>query len=398
MDKALSGIRVIDMTHNQAGPACAQMLAFLGADVIKLEEPKAGDVARTVHADIKGSDSLFFLLFNANKKSLTLNLKTDEGKRLFKQVIGQSDVLIENFGPGAMERLGLGWDVLKELNPRLIYATIKGFGSYGPLAHFKSYEPVAQAMGGAMSITGFPENPPTLVLPAIGDSGTGMQMAIGILAALQQRHSTGRGQHVEVSMQDAVVNIIRVSLRDHQRQGKPMERHGNQLGHTVPGTTYPCAPGGSNDHVLIFCQQQMWKAFCGAMGQPALADDPRFATAGARWDNRAVLEPIIEAWTRSHTKHAIMKILGDAGVPCGACQDTGEVLADPHLKAREMIVDIDYPTRGTYQTVGCPVKMSDSPAAITRPPLLGEHTEALLSELCGVDPDQLTRLRESGAI
>src|ERR1700744_6142293 len=322
MSQALQGIRVIDMTHNQAGPACAQMLGFLGADVIKLEEPKAGDVARTVHADIKGSDSLFFLLFNANKKSLTLNLKTEEGKRLFKEVIKQSDVLIENFGPGAMERLGLGWDVLKELNPRLIYSTIKGFGSYGPLSHFKSYEPVAQAMGGAMSITGFPENPPTLVLPAIGDSGTGMQMAIGILAALQQRHSTGRGQHVEVSMQDAVVNIIRVSLRDHQRQGKPMERHGNQLGHTVPGTTYPCAPGGPNDHVLIFCQQQMWKAFCGAMGQPTLADDPRFATADARWDNRAVLEPIIEAWTRSLTKHEVMKILGDAGVPCGACQDT----------------------------------------------------------------------------
>ncbi|HTW54156.1 MAG TPA: formyl-CoA transferase [Stellaceae bacterium] len=398
MDKALSGIRVIDMTHNQAGPACAQMLGFLGADVIKLEEPKAGDVARTVHADKRGSDSLFFLLFNANKRSLTLNLKSDDGKRLFKEVVKQSDVLIENFGPGAMERLGLGWDVLKELNPRLVYATIKGFGSYGPYAGFKSYEPVAQAMGGAMSVTGFPENPPTLVLPAIGDSGTGMQMAIGILAALQQRHSTGRGQHVEVSMQDAVVNIIRVSLRDHQRQGKPMERHGNQLGHTVPGTTYPCAPGGPNDHVLIFCQQQMWQAFCGAMGQPALAADPRFATGDARWDNRAQLEPMIEAWTRSHTKHEIMKILGDAGVPCGACQDTGEVLADPHLKAREMIVDIDYPTRGTYQTVGCPVKMSDSPAEITRPPLLGEHTDALLGELCGVDPDQVKRLRESGVI
>jgi formyl-CoA transferase len=398
MSQALNGIRVIDMTHNQAGPACAQMLAFLGADVIKLEEPKAGDVARTVHADKKGSDSLFFLLFNANKKSLTLNLKTEEGKRLFKEVIGQSDVLIENFGPGAMERLGLGWDVLKELNPRLIYATIKGFGSYGPYAGFKSYEPVAQAMGGAMSVTGFPENPPTLVLPAIGDSGTGMQMAIGILAALQQRHTTGRGQHVEVSIQDAVVNIIRVSLRDHQRQGRSMERHGNQLGHTVPGTTYPCAPGGPNDHVLIFCQQQMWKAMSGAMGQPGLAEDPRFATADARWKNRAVLEPIIAAWTGSHTKHEVMKLLGDAGVPCGACQDTGEVLADPHLKAREMIVDVDYPTRGTYQTVGCPVKLSDSPAEITRPPLLGEHTDELLIALCGIDPDQISRLHRDGII
>jgi formyl-CoA transferase len=398
MSQALQGIRVIDMTHNQAGPACAQMLGFLGADVIKLEEPKAGDVARTVHADKKNSDSLFFLLFNANKRSLTLNLKTDEAKRLFKEVIKQSDVLIENFGPGAMERLGLGWEVLKELNPRLIYATIKGFGSYGPLAHFKSYEPVAQAMGGAMSVTGFPENPPTLVLPAMGDSGTGMQMAIGILAALQQRHNTGKGQHVEVSMQDAVVNIIRVSLRDHQRQGRPMERHGNQLGHTVPGTTYPCAPGGPNDHVIVLAQPQMWKATCGAMGQPQLAEDPRFATPDARWQNRDSLNAVVEQWTRQHTKHEVMRILGDAGVPCGACQDTGEVLADPHLKAREMIVDIDYPTRGVYQTVGCPVKMSESPAAITRPPLLGEHTDELLTSLCGVDSDQLKRMRDAGVV
>jgi formyl-CoA transferase len=398
MSQALKGIRVIDMTHNQAGPACAQMLAFLGADVIKLEEPKGGDVARTVHADKKGSDSLFFLLFNANKRSLTLNLKTDEGKRLFKEVIGQSDVLLENFGPGAMDRLGLGWDVLKELNPRLIYATIKGFGSYGPYAGFKSYEPVAQAMGGAMSVTGFPENPPTLVLPAIGDSGTGMQMAIGILAALQQRHNTGRGQHVEVSMQDAVVNIIRVSLRDHQRQGKPMERHGNQLGHTVPGTTYACAPGGPNDYVIVLAQPQMWKAMCATMGRPELADDPGFATPDARWENRAVLDAIVEEWTRQHSKHEVMRLLGDAGVPCGACQDTGEVLSDPHLKAREMIVDVDYPTRGTYQTAGCPVKLSDSPAEITRPPLLGEHTDELLGALCGVDPDQIARLREGGII
>ena len=398
MSQALQGIRIIDMTHNQAGPACAQMLAFLGADVIKLEEPKAGDVARTVHADKQNSDSLFFLLFNANKKSLTLNLKNDEGKRLFKEVVTQSDVLLENFGPGAMDRLGLGWDVLRDINPRLIYATIKGFGSYGPHAHFKSYEPVAQAMGGAMSVTGFPENPPTLVLPAIGDSGTGMQMAIGILAALQQRHSTGRGQHVEVSMQDAVVNIIRVSLRDHQRQGRPMERPGNQLGHTVPGTTYACAPGGPDDYVIVLCQPQMWPGMVKTLGRPELAEDPRFKTADARWENRDALNAIVEEWTRQRSKYEVMQLLGDAGVPCGACQDTGEVLADPHLKAREMIVDIDYPTRGTYQTVGCPVKLSDSPAQVTRPPLLGEHTAELLGALCGVDVDKVKMLKEEGVV
>ncbi len=398
MSQALKGIRVIDMTHNQAGPACAQILGFLGADVIKLEEPKGGDVARTNMRDIKDSDSLFFLILNANKRSLTLNLKTEEGKDLFRKVIAESDVLLENFGPGALDRLGLGYEALSKLNPKLIYATIKGFGTYGPYADFKSFEPIAQAMGGAMSVTGFPENPPTFNFPAIGDSGTGMHMAIGILAALQQRHNTGKGQHVEVSMQDAVVNLIRVSLRDHQRTGKPMGRSGNQLGRTVPGTTYPCAPGGPNDYVYIFAQPQMWKPLVNAMGKPELADDPLFATPDARWENRDAFAQVMSAWTMQRTKFEVMKVLGDAGVPCGACQDTGEVLEDPHLVAREMIVDVDYPVRGTYKTVGSPIKLSDSPAEITRPPLLGEHTAELLSEICGVSAEDVARMKQAGVV
>ena len=398
MSQALSGIRVIDMTHNQAGPACAQILGFLGAEVIKLEEPKGGDVARTNMRDRADSDSLFFLVLNANKQSLTINLKTEQGKALFRKVIEQSDVLLENFGPGALDRLGLGYDVLSKLNPRLIYATIKGFGTYGPYSDFKSFEPIAQAMGGAMSVTGFPDNPPTFNFPAIGDSGTGMHMAIGILAALQQRHQTGKGQHVEVSMQDAVVNLIRVSLRDHQRMGRPMPRSGNQLGRTIPGTTYPCAPGGPNDYVYIFAQPQMWKAFLSVLGQPELADDPRYATPEARWENREALNAIIAEWTRQRSKHDVMKLMGDAGVPCGACLDTGEVLTDPHLRAREMIVDVDYPTRGTYQTVGSPIKLSDSPVTVQRPPLLGEHTETLLGELCGLSPEAVADLKQSGVV
>jgi len=398
MTQALTGIRVIDMTHNQAGPACAQILGFLGADVIKLEEPKGGDVARTNMRDRPDSDSLFFLVLNANKRSLTLNLKTPEGKDLFKRVIAESDVLLENFGPGALDRLGLGYDVLSKLNPRLIYATIKGFGTYGPYSGFKSFEPIAQAMGGAMSVTGFPENPPTYVFPAIGDSGTGMHMAIGILAAIQQRHTTGKGQHVEVAMQDAVVNLIRVSLRDHQRNGKPMPRSGNQLGRTVPGTTYPCAPGGPNDYVYIFAQPQMWKPCLGVMGRPELADDPRFATPEARWENRDAMNAIVTEWTMQRTKHDVMKLMGDAGVPCGATLDTGEVLTDPHLREREMIVDVDYPTRGIYQTVGSPIKLSDSPVTVQRPPLLGEHSEQVLGELCGMDADEVKRLRNSGVV
>src|SRR6476661_4628253 len=296
MTQALTGIRVIDMTHNQAGPACAQILGFLGADVIKLEEPKGGDVARTNMRDRTDSVSLFFLVLNANKRSLTLNLKSEEGKRLFRRVIEQSDVLLENFGAGALDRLGLGYQELSKLNPRLIYATIKGFGTYGPYSGFKSFEPIAQAMGGAMSVTGFAENPPTYLYPAIGDSGTGMHMAIGILAALNQRHQTGKGQHVEVAMQDAVVNICRVSLRDHQRFGHPPVRTGNQLGRNVPGTTYPCAPGGANDYVFIYAPPQMWPAVVEVLGQPELAEDARFKTLEARWENRAALNAIVEAW------------------------------------------------------------------------------------------------------
>ncbi len=397
MEKALSGVRIIDMTHNQAGPACTQILAFLGAEVWKLEEPKEGDIARRNMRDREG-DSLFFLLFNANKRSLTLNLKSEDGKGLFKRLVASFDVLVENFAPGALERLGFGYEVLAALNPRLVFATIKGFGTYGPYAGYKSFEPIAQAMGGSMSVTGFAENPPTFSWSAIGDSGTGMHLAIGILAALHQRHCTGRGQHVEVSMQDAVVNLLRVSLRDHQRFGRPMPRAGNQLGNTVPGKTYACAPAGPNDYVFLYAQSQMWPSLLAVIGRPELASDPRFANPEARWENRDALDRIIEGWTKERGKYEVMRLMGEAGVPCGACQDTGEVLEDPHLKEREMIVTIDYPGRGAYKTVGCPVKLSDSPVEFSRPPLLGEHTEEALSGLCGISTEECRRLRAAGVV
>jgi formyl-CoA transferase len=287
---------------------------------------------------------------------------------------------------------------LQKINPRLIYSTIKGFGTFGPYANFKSFEPIAQAMGGAMAATGTADGPPTYVWPAIGDSGTGMHMAIGILAALQQRHATGRGQHVEVSMQDAVVNLMRISLRDHQRMGHVPPRSGNQLGRNVPGTTYPCSPGGPNDYVFVFAQPQMWEAMVAAMGQPELATDPRFKTLDLRWENRAALDAIIGAWSAKRTKAEVMKILGDAGVPCGATQDTGEVLADPHLAARDMIVDLDYPVRGAYKTVGNPIKLSDNTVTITRPPLLGEHTAEVLAQLCDVAIAETARLKSKGVV
>ena len=397
MDQALSGVRIIDMTHNQAGPACTQILGFLGADVIKLEEPKGGDIARVNMRDQKNSDSLFFLILNANKRSLTLNLKTDAGKDLFRKVIAQSDVLVENFGPGALDRLGFGYEALSKINPRLIYATIKGFGTYGPHAHMKSFEPIAQAMGGAMCITGFADGPPTYNWPSIGDSGTGMHMAIAILAAVNQRHANGRGQHVEVSMQESVLNLIRISLREHQRTGVPV-RTGNQLGKTVPGTAYPCAPSGANDWAYIFAPPQMWPAVCKVLGRPELEQNALFKTANDRWTNRTALDAIVTEWTSTRTKHEVMKLMGDAGVPAGACQDTSEVLADPHLKARNMILEMDYPPRGKFTTVGCPLKLSDSPASITRPPMLGEHTESVLNELCGVAPADVKRMKQEGVV
>lgn len=397
MSNALQGVRVIDLTNNQAGPSCGQMLAWLGADVIKVEEPGKGDIARTSLSDRPNADSLFFLTFNSNKRSLTLNLKSPRGKEIFQKLIKTADVLLENFGPGVLDRLGFGFSVLQQLNPRLVYASIKGFGTYGPHSHYKSYEPIAQAMGGAMSVTGFPDGPPTFTWACIGDSGTGMHMTIGILAALMQRHATGEGQQVEVSMQEAVVNLVRVSLRDHQRFGKPVERTGNQLGPGAPGTIYRCAPGGPNDYVFIFAQQQMWRPLLRAMDREDLIGDPRYDTADARLQHKDEVNAFIEAWTLRRTKHDVMKILAGVGVPCGACQDTGEVLNDPHLQARNMIVEVEHPVRGRYVTAGNPIKLSASPTQITTAPLLGQHNGEILQEL-GYREADITMLRKEGTI
>ena len=397
MSQALTGIRVVDVTNNQAGPSCGQMLAWLGADVIKVEEPGQGDAARTTLRDRPDADSLFYLSFNANKRSLTLNLKNPKAKEVFRGLLRTADVLLENFGPGVIERLGFGYEAVRALNPRVVFASIKGFGSWGPYRDYKSYEPVAQAMGGAMSVTGTADGPPTYLWPSIGDSGTGMHCVIGILAALMQRHTTGEGQRVEVSMQDAVVNLIRVSLRDHQRLGKPMERTGNQLGAGVPGTTYRCQPGGPNDYVFVFAQQQMWHPLLRAMEREDLIGDPRYETAAARWQRKAEVDALVEGWTSARTKHDVVKILAGAGVPCGACLDTGEVMADPHLREREMIVEVEHPVRGRYVTVGNPIKLSASPTTITPSPLLGQHRVEILHELGYTDTD-IEALAGEGAI
>ena len=397
MNQALTGIRVVDLTNNQAGPSCGQMLAWLGADVIKVEEPEKGDPARHTLKDRPDADSLFYLSFNGNKRSLPINLKHPRGKDVFRGLLKTADVLLENFGPGVMDRLGFGYPALRALNPRLVSASIKGFGSYGPYSDYKSYEPIAQAMGGSMSVTGTPDGPPMYVWPSIGDSGTGMHCVIGILAALMQRHATGEGQQIEVSMQDAVVNLIRVSLRDHQRLGKSMERTGNQLGAGVPGTTYRCRPGGPNDYVFIFVQQQMWHPMLRAMDREDLVGDARYETQPERWKHKPEVDALVEAWTMKRTKHEVMKILGEAGVPCGAVLDTGEVLTDPHLRARDMIVEVEHPVRGKYVTVGNPIKLSASPTKILPSPLLGQHRQEILSEL-GYSESDIAALAKEGAV
>jgi len=397
MNQALTGIRVVDLTNNQAGPSCGQMLAWLGADVIKVEEPEKGDPARHTLKDRPDADSLFYLSFNGNKRSLPINLKHPRGKDVFRGLLKTADVLLENFGPGVMDRLGFGYPALRALNPRLVSASIKGFGSYGPYSDYKSYEPIAQAMGGSMSVTGTPDGPPMYVWPSIGDSGTGMHCVIGILAALMQRHATGEGQQIEVSMQDAVVNLIRVSLRDHQRLGKSMERTGNQLGAGVPGTTYRCRPGGPNDYVFIFVQQQMWHPMLRAMGREDLVGDARYETQPERWKHKPEVDALVEAWTLKRTKHEVMKILGEAGVPCGAVLDTGEILTDPHLRARDMIVEVEHPVRGKYITVGNPIKLSAAPTKIMPSPLLVQHRQEILSEL-GYSESDIAALAKEGAV
>ena len=404
MSKALDGIRVVDMTHDQAGPSCTQMLAWLGADVIKIEMSDGrGDRARWLRRDDPDLDSYFFLLLNNNKRSTTLNLRHPEGKELFKTLIRDADVMVENRGPGAMDRLGLGYEDLKAINPRLIYASIKGFGSFGPYADYKCFEPVAQATSGAMSCTGFADRPPSPLGANVGDSGTGMHMAIGILAALVQRNATGKGQMVEVAMQEAVVNLTRVRFTGTLTDGTPEPRQ-QSVGGRRPGSVgglFPCAPGGSNDYVYLMLPPDnpgMFDAGMRAMANEELIDDPRFATPEARHEHAEELSSIIEAWIERRDKREVMAAFAAEGVPCGAVFDTGEVLADPHLNERGMVTYVEHPARGDYPMIGCPVRLSDSPVEVTRAPLYGEHSDEIFTTLGRLTQKQLEDLRREGVV
>jgi len=396
MAQALAGIRVLDLTQYEAGPSATQMLAWLGADVIKIEPP-TGEPGRTALSDKRGEDAWFFVLLNSGKKGVTLNLKSERGLAMFREMVKSADVLVENMGPGAMERLGLGWAVLQQLNPRLIAASVKGFGGGGPYADYKSFEWIAQAMAGAMSMTGSPDGPPTKAIGGLADTGAGLHAAIGILAAIIQRQATGRGQQVEVAQQEAVVNLLRIHLRESYATGKPAPRQGNRSAAAAPSNIYRCRPGGPNDYVFIHCATaDMWKSLTRIVGRPEMADDPRYHDRRDRVQIVDEIDAMIEAWTEKRSKHEVMEILAGAGVPCGACLDTGEVLADAHLTARDMIVEVDHPGRGRHVTVGNPIKLSASPTTITPSPLLGQHREEILNEL-GYTETEIRDLKKDGA-
>jgi formyl-CoA transferase len=398
MPKALEGIRVLDLTQYEAGPSCTQMLAWLGADVIKIEAP-AGEPGRTALSDKRGEDSWFFLLLNSCKRGVTLNLKAPRGRTIFEDLVKIADVVVENMGPGAMERLGLGYEALRRINPRIIAASVKGFGSDGPYAEYKSFEWIAQAMAGAMSMTGSPDGPPTKAIGGLADTGAGLHAAIGILAAIIQRQATGVGQQIEVAQQEAVVNLLRIHLRDTYANGKPVPRQGNRSLNAAPSNLYRCRPFGPNDYVFVHVATvEMWKTLTTIVGRPELGDDPRYADRRDRVQFIDEIDDMIEAWTEKRTKHEVMEILAGAGVPCGAALDSVEVLADPHLKARGMIVELEHPRRGKYPMPANPVRLSDSPTTMQRAPLLGEHNGDVYGGLLGLSAADIESLRKDGVI
>jgi formyl-CoA transferase len=408
MGKALEGVRVLDMKHVQSGPSCTQILAWLGADVVKLEAP-TGDITRQQLRDLPDVDSLYFTMLNCNKRSVTLNTKSDRGREIFTELIKRSDILVENFAPGAIDRMGFPWERMQEINPGLIYASIKGFGP-GRYANFKAYETVAQAMGGAMSTTGYEDGPPTSTGAQIGDSGTGIHLVAAILAALYQRVSTGRGQRVQVAMQEAVLNLTRVKLRDQQRLahgplneypnaefGDEVPRSGNASGGGQPGWAVKCAPGGANDYIYVIVQPVGWAPIAKLIGRPELADDPDWNTPTARLSKLDKMFALIEEWTEQHTKWEVMDKLNELNVPCGPILSTKDLIEDETLAANQAVVEVPHAQRGTFKTVGCPLKLSDSPVEVETSPLLGEHTAEIYGEL-GIAETELDELRAAGVI
>jgi formyl-CoA transferase len=400
---ALAGVKVLDLSQFEAGTSATEALAWLGADVIKVENPQGGEQGRYSSTDMPGADSHYFLLLNANKRSITCNLKSERGKALLRAMIPQADVFIENFAPGVIERLGFGYDEVSRLNPRIVYATIKGFAPGSRFEKFLSFDMIAQATGGVMSITGEPDGRPIKPGTTIGDTGTGLHCAIGILAALYQRRQTGEGQLVQVAMQDAMTNYCRIAYATQARLNAPCPRTGNQvvLGTTAPSDAYRCEGDGANDYVYIYSTRAgnaQWERLLKVIGREDLLDDPRFATPQARADHVAEVDAIIQAWCRDKGKYEVMETLGRAGVPAGAVMDTMELSEDPSMREREIFVTVDHPVRGAFTMPGWPVKMSRSHVSVQAAPLLGADNEAVYGAWLGYTREQLADLKDEDAI
>jgi formyl-CoA transferase len=415
MTKALEGIRILDFTHVQSGPTCTQLLGWFGADVIKVERAGEGDATRGQLRDIPNVDSLYFTMLNHNKRSITLNTKTAAGREVLDSLIRHCDVLVENFAPGALDRMGVTWEHIQKTNPRMILASVKGFGP-GPYVDCKVYENVAQCAGGAASTTGEPDGLPMVTGAQIGDSGTGLHLALGIVTALYQREKTGRGQKVLAAMQDAVLNLCRVKLRDQQRLdrtgelreypqfpeiefGEAVPRAGNASGGGQPGSILKCKgwQKDPNAYIYFITQGAVWPAICRIIGEEDWITNPHFATPQARLPHLKMIFDRIEEWTKTKTKFEAMDILNEFDIPCGPILSMKEIAEDESLRATGTVVEVDHPARGKYLTVGNPIKLSDSPTDVTRSPLLGEHTEEVLRQL-GYSGSDIERLRTEGVL
>jgi len=416
MSKALDGLRILDFTHVQSGPTCTQLLAWMGADVIKVERPGVGDATRKQLVDVEGADSLYFTMLNHNKRSLTLNSKNETGKQVLERLVKKCDVLVENFAPGALDRMGFGWERIQELNPRMIMASVKGFGP-GPYEDCKVYENVAQCAGGSASTTGFNDGVPLVTGAQIGDSGTGLHLALGITAALLQREKTGRGQRVLAPMQDSVLNLCRVKLRDQQRlsrgplteysqHGEGIEfgdatpRAGNDSGGGQPGRILKCRGWETdpNSYTYFITQAAVWQKICDVIGKPEWKEHPDYAAPPARLTRLNEIFAEIEKWTMTKTKYEVMDICNPLDIPVGPILSMKELAEEPSLRETGTIVEVDHPERGSYLTVGCPIKLSDSEVEVTRSPLLGEHTEEILTEVLEYSADEIAEIKQSGAI
>ena len=416
MSKALDGLRILDFTHVQSGPTCTQLLAWMGADVIKVERPGVGDATRKQLVDVEGADSLYFTMLNHNKRSLTLNSKNETGKQVLERLVKKCDVLVENFAPGALDRMGFGWERIQELNPRMIMASVKGFGP-GPYEDCKVYENVAQCAGGSASTTGFRDGVPLVTGAQIGDSGTGLHLALGITAALLHREKTGRGQRVLAPMQDSVLNLCRVKLRDQQRLdhgplteysqfgegvefGDSVPRAGNDSGGGQPGRILKCKGWETdpNAYTYFITQAAVWQKICDLIGKEEWKEDPDYATPAARLTRLNEIFAEIENWTMTKTKYEVMDICNPLDIPVGPILSMKELAEEPSLRETGTIVEVDHPERGKYLTVGCPIKLSDSKVEVTRSPLLGEHTDEILSEVLDYSAEEIAEIRESGAV